>query len=425
MHEEDLLGDMSPKPRGLIDDHRSDHDGRKASHPDNFPTELDHKELKRKIRRVARLKDKQYGRRLELKEKRNELRQEYRLLGEIDSRFIKIVRQFREHPKEGFDDSCYNQLDAQRNVIGLLQYDYDQFEDEYDVDENHLEQEEKTLLKLLSRFLRLDSNEEDTEESTSDSSSPFRTEPEPPDPTKARLMEYESRIGDARILQEQLQDLRYDQGRRLSFSKKREKLGVGRDASDASENFESRYAEVAKELSIINADVQHLKEALQVDGCFFPELSASGKQESVPALQLHPPSFPMRGRKARSTSVGIMPLLAKKVAVLQDRIDRWMFVTFGDSPVEHVRHKVILRDLCSLDDDTWAHVVPEYWTDEVVPSDDGFDASMLRSGTLKAEEAMKAFERDFPLTEAPKDRATPYNDKLEFDMLSQYECRSN
>lgn len=433
MQMEDPPGDLSLKPLGLIDSHRSDPDGQKVSHTDDFPSELDFKDVKKALKRLLQLGNKVYGRKLGLKEKRNELYHENKVLAEIDSRFIKNVRQFREDPKEVLGDSIYNQLDSQRDVIGSLQYEYDQAENDYDIYENRFEQEENTVLELLTRLLRLVSNGEDEEESTSDSSSnshPLHIEAEfggPTDAQKARLLEYENRIGDARIVQEQLQDLRFEQDRRLSISKKREKFGVGRNASDTSETFELRYTEVAKELSIINDDVQRLQEALQLDGHSFPELSTSEGTDIVPVdPQPQTPSFSTQLRKARSASETKMPLLKEKLAILHHRISRWIFVTFGDSPVEHVRHKVILGDFCSLDDDTWAHVVPEYWIDEAGTPEEGFHPPMLRSGTLKAAEAMRAFEREFPLTEAPKNRATPYNDdKLDFDSLSQYECRSN
>ena len=406
IRKEDRLGHMGPKPSlkpsKLIDSHHSDHDAQKASHTDDLSADLAHKELRTARRRVVRLANKLYGRRLELKEKRNELHHEHKVLAEIESRFIKCVQQFREDPEERFDDSIYNQIESQRDVIGSLQYEYDQAEDLYDIYENRFEQEGKTLLNLLSRLRRLEGIGGDEEESTSDSSSdshPFQIEPESPGPIdtqKARLLEYESRIGDARIVQEQLQDLRYEQGRRLSISKRREKFGMGRNASETSEDLEIRYAEVAKELSIINRDVQRLQEALQLDGYSLPELPASKEPESVPASpKVQSPPIPAQRPKARSASEGKIPLLTQKMATLKDRISRWMYVTFEDSPVEHVRHKVILQDLCSLDDEKWAHVVPEYWTDEAVMSDDGIHPPMLRSGLSKAEEAWKTFERNF------------------------------
>ena len=436
-HKEDSPGDMSRKPSlkppELIDNHPSDHQSQKASHLDDLSPDLAHKGFKRALRRVVQSGNKLYGRRLELKEKRNGLRYEYEVLAKIESHFITIVHQFREHPEVRFDDSVYNQIDTQRDLIGSLQYDYDQAEDEYDSHENQFEQETQTLSDLLSRLHHLNSNGDvEEDESTSDSSSeshPFRIEPESPSPAdakKARLLEYESRIGDARIVQEQLQDLRYEQGRRLSISKKREKFGLGRNASETSEDLELRYAEAAKELSIINEDVQRLQEELQLDDYSLPELSVVKESGSVPAPQVHPPSFPVQRIKVRSASEGKMPILTQKMAAIKDRINRWIFVRFEDSPVEHIRHKVILQDFCSLDDDQWAHVVrvPEHWTVEAVNSDDGIHPPMLRSGLSKAEEAWKTFERDFPLTEAPKDRATPYKDKLEFDFL-ELESRSH
>lgn len=441
IHKEDSSGDMSrkppPKPSKLIDSHHSDHDSQKASHTYDISLDSAYTEFKRALRRVQRSGNKLYGMRLELKEKRNGLSYEREVLAKIEFRFMTAADQFREDPKEIFDESIYNQINAQRGVIGSSLYDYDQAEDEYDIRETQFEQEGQTLLNLLSRLrhVKSDGDEEkggggEEEESTSDSSSDshlFRIGLESPGPTdakSARVLEYESRIGDARIVQEQLQDLRYEQVRRLSISKKREKFGLGRNASDTSEDLELRYNEAAKELSIINEDIQRLREESLLDGYSLPESSTSKEAESVPAPQVDSPSIPAQRLKVRSASEGKMPILTQKMAAIKDRINRWMFITFQDSPVEHIRHKVILQDICPLDDNQWAHVVTEYWTGGTVMSDDGIHPPMLRSGLSKAEEAWKTFERDFPLTEAPKDRATPYNDKLEFDFLLELESRS-
>lgn len=443
--DEDRAGDRSLKSLQLVDMNHSRHNDQKSSRSDSLPTVSDHKELKREIKRVAQLRDKLYGRRLQLKEKRNELRQERGQLVEIDSRFIKSVHHVREYPKEIFEDSFYNELDAQRDVIGLLQYDYDQAEDEHDACESQLEQEEKKLVNLLSRLVHRGSTEEVLEETTSESSlsSPLLSRapghPDTTDVTSARLMEYQSRVGDARILQEQLHDMLYERGRKRSFTKKREKFGLGRDASDVStDKFEFDYAEVVKKLSIINDDVQQLKEALQEDGYSFPEVWPGEKLKSGPVSQSRPPSIPVQRQRNRSDSEGIIPILRQKLAVLQDRfnrgqktavlqdrINRWIFKNLRDSTVEQVRHKVILQEICPLDDETWAHVVPEYWASEDVASDEEIDSSMLRLGGLTAEEAWKTFKRDFPFTETPKDRARPYdNEQLDDDLLSVYECRS-
>jgi hypothetical protein len=247
--------------------HSSNHDDRKLSHSDYFPAEL---------RKVAQLRDKLYDRRLQLKEKRNELRQELGLLCEIDSRFIKSVRQLREYPNERFDASGHNELDTQRNVVEPLQYDYDQTEDEYDAYENQLEKKEEKLVTLLSRFFLSDSSEMSNENDSSLNSHRLQKETRQQDSNdviKTRLMNYESRVGDARIMQERMQDILFERERRLSFAKKREKFDLDQDTNDVSTpKSKSRYAEINKKLNIINENIQHLKEVLEASDYSFPEV---------------------------------------------------------------------------------------------------------------------------------------------------------
>ncbi len=426
--------DTSIKTPRLTNMPPADDEARASSHPVTFRVEPDHRELKREIKRVALLRDKLYSRRLLLKEKRNELRQEREVLVDADSRFMKGVRRFRANSKERFDDSCHDELDRQRDVVGGLQYDYDQAEDEQDVYEIQLEKEEEKLTTLLSTFILPDDVDESQEESLSDrsmTSHRFLNVPESseaPVVEKSRLAEYESRIGDARIMQERLQDILFEQERRQSFARKREKFGLHHNTSVVStEDIEFRHAEVAKELDMINEDVRRLHEELQVDGYSFPEERVSEKHEVGSVSERHSPLLAPQGRQVhRSASEGVVPAIVHQVAMLQDRVNRWIFKTFGDSPLEHVRHKLIIGDLCSLDNENWANVVLEHWKDEVGSEDGEMGASMLRSGTLKAKEAMELFEREFSHSRAPKDRATPYKEGfLEYDLLSEWESRSH
>lgn len=446
-----------------------------------------YKKLRMETKRVSQLRNELFGQRLQLKERRNELRQERETLTELDSRFIKKVRHFREFPTDVYDDWCYDELDAQRNLVGTLQYNYDQAEDEHDVYENKLEQKEEIFIKLLSRFLGPDSNEEDNDESTSRSSFAIQSSFEEPgpsdltDPRKARLMEYESRIGDARIMQERLHDIVFERERRISFIKKRGSFDAGSITShNSTESFELHYAEADEDLRIINNDVQRLEEELRVNGYLVPEVLASNNHEiikeekneqecdiqenivwndgvptiieknsferengpkknkqekfkqgneqesakqgsvgpeGVPAPQFLLPTLPVLRRKERSSSEGFMSALEKRMDVLKNRINRWIYATFGNSPILHVQHKLLIKDYSSVDDDGWVNVMPVFL-------DGGETLSDERETIELSEQAIKEFERSFPFTKIPKSKATPYKETVELDMLSEYESRS-
>ena len=251
-------------------------DGRMHSSERDLAVDPDHKELKKALRKQSRLRSILYGRRLQLKEKRNELRQERVLLADADGSFMKSVRRFPEQDQFEFEDRHRLQLEQQRDLVGSLEYEYDQAEDEYDIAENDLNNEEGKLNVLLSKSLNEHSDTGD--EHTTEPSSDNHLQLEEPrycnedDEARTRLVEYQSRVGDARILEERLQDLWLEQEERNSFAKRRENLGVEMAGSDEDFNEYCNYrrSEIFGELGIIHADIERLKDALIQAGHVFP-----------------------------------------------------------------------------------------------------------------------------------------------------------
>lgn len=415
--------------------------------PQEFLDLTDFEELRREIKKFSTSCEKLYGRRLQMKEKRNELRQERNLQMASDAKFMRIIRENRPQPKHGFEE-IYTQLELQRDVVGVLQYDYDQAEDEHDVAENQLDKEGERLTKLLQKFLPNDKDDDESSLNTSWDSSP---EPDRLPESKIygegqiRLMEYQSRIGDARIMQERLQELISERERRLSFASKRGNHQMSNDGFD--EDFSEQFNTTSKELEFINTDVQRLKEALQNDG--YLDFSPIEQIPRIPEVLDPHPLPPAAPKKNRPTSDSILPTLQKHYGVARARINWWILVTFGHSPVELRRHKEILRDLgyTVSDDRKWANRVFEFWKkdDECLsigswgeieqqdlpeydraPRFSRMPSSILLSGRSKAEDAVHEYEQQFPFSSgAPKDRSTPFDTNiLELDMLSEYESRS-
>ena len=415
--------------------------------PQDFLDVVDFEELRRQIKKFSTLCEKLYGRRLQLKEKRNELRQERNSQMASDAKFMRIIRENRQEPKQSFEE-IYTQLELQRDVVGELQYDYDQAEDEHDVAENQLDKEGESLTKLLQKFLGKDQDDDESSLSTS-----WEGGPEPDrlpeankyDEAQIRLMEYQSRIGDARIMQERLQELISERERRLSFARKRGNHQMNNN--DLDKDFSEQFDATSNELDSINADVQRLKEALQNDG--YLDFSPVEQIPMIPEVLDPHPLPPAAPKKNRPTSDSILPTLQKHFGVARARISWWILVTFSHSPVEHRRHKEILRELgyTVSDDRKWANRVFEFWKkddeclsigswDEIEQQDlleydrtprfSRMPSSILLSGRSKAEDAVDEYEQQFPFSSgAPKDRSTPFDtDILELDMLSEYESRS-
>lgn len=422
----------------------------------------DHEELRKALRKQSSLRDLLYGKRLQLKEKRNELRQERVLLADADGDFMKSVRQFSEQDHFELQDERYVNLERKRDLVGSLQYEFDQAEDEYDIDENELGNAEGKLNDLLSKY----SNEqsETGDKHTTESSLDSRLQPEEPQygneeaGARAGLAEYQSRVGDARIMEERLQDLLSEQGERYSFAKKRENLGVDLGGSDDNftEYFTYHHREIVGELDIINADIERLKDGLIQAGHVFPKNNPTDRPPENQAHQAisRPRSAHSPVARQRALSGGMMQSLQKNFAMtrahISAQISWWILNTFGSSPVECARHKQILRGLRdeSLDDKEWARLVFEHWKkaegdgeddlsrgswDEILPGDlmentlqnlgPGIQTPILLSGRSEVDHVMSGFRQQFPL-DKPGDHSRPYYEEVELDKLSEYESRS-
>lgn len=453
-------GETNDRPftssRGM---HGSTWDAKMHSYGRELAADPDHEDLRKALRKNSSLRDTLYGKRLELKEKRNELRQERVLLADADGNFMKnSVRRFPEQDQFEVESEHYDQLEHQRDLVGSLQYEYDQAEEEYDFAENELDSEEGNLQVLLSKYMNKHCDTGD--EPTSTPSLNSHLQPEEPqycneeDEARMCLAEYQSRIGDARIMEERLQDLLSEQEERDTFAKKRQHLGIDLEGSDDdfTENFNYRYSEIVGELDTIYADIERLKDGLIQAGYIFPKPNPNDRPPDVLAYQAHsrprPAYFPVE--RERPLSENILQTLQNNFATNRAHISRWILNTFGSSPVECARHREILRGLIdgSLEDKEWARLVFEHWKraecggdddssrgswDEILPRElmentPQNSATLIRtpvllSGKSEATHAMNGFSQQFPLY-TPGGHAKPYATDVELDKLSEYESRS-
>lgn len=416
--------------------------------------------LMRALMKVAGLRDGLYGKRLKLKERRNELRQERSILSEADAKFMKVVRRYwsrDEVLEDDFEEKYYTDMEQQRDVVGSLQYDYDQEEDEHDVAESELLVEEEKLSILVSRFLDQVNDEEALRSILSSERHPLLQETVYPAKTdkEAAIEEYQSRQGDARIMQERLADLLAEEDVRHSFAKKRKNTGWGVMESDGdlTEEFKYQFRKIESELEIIQADVKRLKDGLV----------QSGYLESEPASTIQPASLfplpPIQVGRNRSKSDSIAPLVEEEIStarVRESRVSQWILVTFGSSQVEQSQQTAILRDLEEiggelLDKETWtrkSRLVFDHlkwhnefddesrssW-DEIVQQDLLYYTSDKRAsqpgdfvfleGMLEVKQAVNRLDEQFPAKAKKRHHTMPYGRlALGMDLHTEYESRS-
>ncbi|MCJ1377601.1 hypothetical protein MMC17_000696 [Xylographa soralifera] len=429
----------------------------------------EHKENHTAEERVAELKDVLFRGRLRLKEKRNELREERLAYSKIEARLGEFVRRtFKESlPGKVLEfDILYDELQSSRDNLGVLQYDYDCAEDEYDGVELDLDEAELMIRSHITSPSGGVSYESGWQNSVkkndflfSDGGSQVH---DTALPEQSILEEYQSRVGDMNILREQLEDILHEHSRRNITSRARNSIGPT-DGSWAPQDIENsrtlqsvrdskvNYLRIARDLSLVKEDVRLLKQKAVAVGHYIEEREWPDLPSSISSSK----STSKQGRARSIThthqSDSAIPYLRKNFRIARARINKWIFDRLQSSPIEHARHKTTLQALHirSMNDETWACLVLKFWRMDDLAADVDSDTWELISSSsshtedkcaaLKSSEALRVlqtFDLQFAairkLETKPKasevssfkSRDSPYLEKLDFDTESQYESRS-
>ncbi|MCJ1377603.1 hypothetical protein MMC17_000698 [Xylographa soralifera] len=416
--------------------------------------------------------------RLRLREKRNELREERSMLAEVDARFVGFIRDASAQDKQverlGLE-KIYQELLLTRDNYGSLQYEYDQSEDEFEALEAELDEAE----------LLFDSAQESVPD-TSDDGIGMRSFPGPTSLSSGASLSsrkgevgdgiierYQSRVGDANIARERLEDIWYDARVKKNETVRNERLRLlGQPTGPtSSRSYESAYQSVQglkaaylaafKDFQIIREDV--------VDMC--NEAREAGLDVVVPVWPWMPSSIldsdaGVRDSRASSTapthqSDSALPSLRQNFGRARARVNKWILERLQGSTIEHTRHKTELQaelqDLqyYSMTDESWARCVLKYWRKDYYSEDISQDAwefasysgSSRRENwtigaqldglvTSRAPRAIQDFDLHFSALRKQmarpkksefsysKYRNSPYGAHLELDTLSEYQSRS-
>jgi len=328
--------------------------------------------LSKAQRKIAELRSKLMRNRLKLREKRKELREERTRASDLDAQFIKAIRQFWEQGQEVDKQSLsglYQEVQAARDITGPLEDDYDQEEDENNAAEFQLNDEEKRFYRLYPANASTGGINHDDEWSTPSSFSSLNSlqgdDADNFEPINLVLDEYKSRVGDANIVKERLENLHFERVQYLEEERFRSQVDVGLYPSNKTflDDFDDNYAEIKQELDQILMDVQRLRQKALEEGAVVDKLSSPAtprflldreprsRYDEAPAL------FP------EHQSDGVVPDLLNNFAGTRARINRWILDTLNNSPVERAHHKAILRAFSdkSLDSEAWARLVFKYW----------------------------------------------------------------
>ena len=435
--------------------------------------------------RTTKLRDKAFRSRLRLKEKRIELQDERNALSELDTKFMKAIRLFWQQDiavEKSLLEEIYQQLEEKRDEIGSLQYEYDQAEDEYEAVEAQLERAESLLQLSLHRITDQGNDQELDTQSTigtsklSEPSTIFAENDE-----QYEFQQYQSRVGDARIMRERLKDYFIELSKRAAAPKNMVVVDRGSDLSDSSStnDLKAVYSKTKLELKTIEQDLE--------------DWEKGAKEGPIPHLTQLSPGKPGTTLNSDTSSVTSSPYLRTSnrpkrtggssirpnVNGIRPRFKSWIWNRFRRFPVDSAGIKVTSYgdSTMSMDDRLWAQHVLRNSTEfgEIASSKFG-DRAGSRSVSIKerwikrskllvfySSKALKAvhdynvqfpaiglqfgnksdlswpafhqcnkpFKKEileveaFSKYESFNNREIPYNDEiLELDMFSEYESRS-
>lgn len=329
-------------------------------------------------RKIAEMREKMVSNRLRLKEKRNELREERTRANDLDVQFIRVIRQSWE-PNQIIDKSCvaglYQEVQAARDLLGPMEDDYNMEEDANDAAEMDLNEQEKRFYSLYPADIAAGGASPDDGRGVLSSFSSLNSLndgfPSNHEPRKPALEEYQSRVGDANIVKERLEDLRLERNQYLEEGRLRDRVDLDLYPPNKAflDEFDQTYTQLQQEFDHIIADAQLLRRKA-IDECvlvgelpspavpkFNPDTSVNHERQRQSIYNEAPALF------AEHQSDGVVPDLRVDFASTRARINRWILDTLNNSPVERAHHKAILMAVSNryLDNEAWARLVFEYW----------------------------------------------------------------
>lgn len=303
--------------------------------------------------------------RLELRELRVGLRQRQIRIRHMQAQFWRGLQNQRINDSS-LDNNTLQQLfdDIQRALdeLGPEEANYDEKEDD-------LDELEYKLGKLEDRFYDTDADLAGSKAgfaSSSSSSSPRRSHSTTPTRSVGETSwkyRYLSRVGDANIVRERLEDLCIERSQYVNLEEDR--AAVGRDYYPPNveflDTFEEVYAEMALELREIEEDL----ERLQNESPSTPPTAANPfrtidlVQESTSLTDQHEGrEIWCQSHTPRRKSDGDLKNVPEETT--RQRVNQWILESLQGSRIEKATLKAMLRDP-NLNEDSWWSLVRDYW----------------------------------------------------------------
>ncbi|KAL8815521.1 MAG: hypothetical protein Q9223_005348 [Gallowayella weberi] len=205
---------------------------------------------------VSHLREKVIMARLELRERRVDMRQQHSLVRSLETQLLRHWQKLEGSTDQDAVAQLHGELCAALDKLGPIEEEYDEREDGLDTLEYDLESKEARYYRYMTQT---DPDESDGSPSTNPSSTSSLSD-EPDQDFLSPEYLYYSRVGDAKIVRERLMDLEAQKDQYLDIKREREALGIPlyQENIDFLSQYDSTYAEQQKELEEIEKDLYSL-----------------------------------------------------------------------------------------------------------------------------------------------------------------------
>ena len=310
--------------------------------------------------------------RLELRERRVELRQERTQALELEAQLWKNL-QGHWDGDGAFDQTVLNglylEITKARDMTGPKEESYNDLEDDLNLMEYKLEKKE-TRFYSQSANIHLGENFKPSCDSSYGSGPAWSSSSasEQTDNSSSPSNRYLSKIGDARIIRERLSELELERSHYLDLERERDAMGhpLYQPNVDFLNTFPDVHARYLEQLRQIEDDLA----AFRIDACLPEHVQTRGSSSATnfdgpaksPSLRnashyFDPSQVPIPARRSSDSRVSQNRTASSSP---RGRINWWILERLTDSPLERVRHKTILNDP-EIDDSTWLRLICVYW----------------------------------------------------------------
>ncbi|MCJ1265488.1 hypothetical protein MMC22_005368 [Lobaria immixta] len=315
-------------------------------------------------KQVENLRGQVTSSRLELRELRAELRQRHVNVRHMQARFWRgLQNQWNNNrtPDQSTLQQLYEDIQKTLDELGPEESNYDEKEDDLDV-------LDYKLGKLEDRFYDTDADLAGSRAafaSTSGSSSGRSRSitPTRPEDETSWNYRYLSRVGDANIVRERLEELSIEKSQYIDLERQRAALDLDpyKPNVEFLDTFEEVYAKNEFDLREIEEDLERLQNELRPT----PPAAAKVFVETIDlqqprSLEHEAPKTMSHGNTLRRKSDGDLLNVQVDTLTVRQRVNQWIFESLNVSSLERARHRHMLPNP-NLDNHTWRSLVLDSW----------------------------------------------------------------